>query len=321
MDIISTDYRDMEIIDGKFYMSVVSEDGNYHTVEKYLEELKFDVSFDMEKQIDKEWKYFVYRVDGYMGYLYKYNVNTNEIRLIVDKWVTDFQIQGKYIYYTGLDGVNINFNTYIDRINLETDDIKNIITFSDPKIYNISFKVVGKHIYYSLDDSIDGFIWKKNLTDDKQVVIVDDSSNLEDIVDGWIYYQNTDKKLVRVRLDSSNKQILTNTYSEFIYANKNELYYLSIDVEDRFKGIIIKKSINNNTEEVIVKKEMAITDLIVVNDHLYYNFQGINRYNLKTDNNTKIYAKEVDYFNLVGDLLYISVYEGEDYKTIKIPLQ
>ncbi len=321
LDIISMAYIDMEIIDGKFYMSVASEGGSYYTVEKYLEDLKFDVSFDMEKQVDDKWKYFVYKVDGYMGYLYKYNVDTNEIKLIVDKWVTDFQIEGKYIYYTGLDGININFTTYIDRINLETDNINNIITFIDPKIYNISFKVMKDHIYYSLDDSTDGCIWKKNLISDEKTVIVDDSSNLENIVDGWLYYQNSNKRLARVKLDGSDKQTLTNTYSEFIYADKNELYYLSISGEDSFKGIIIKRNIDSGSKEVVVNKEIAISDLIVVNDKLYYNFEGINRYDFRNDNTTKVYDKEVDYFSLVGDVLYISVHEGENYKTIKMPLQ
>ncbi|GMQ56140.1 hypothetical protein AN1V17_05330 [Vallitalea sediminicola] len=321
LDMISMAYTDMEIIDGKFYMSVASEGGNYYTVEKYLQDLKFNVSFDMEKQIDVKWKYFVYKVDGYMGYLYKYNVDTNEIKLIVDKWVSDFQIEGKYIYYTGLDGININFSTYIDRINLDTDEIDNIITFSDPRIYNISFKVIKDNIYYSLDDSTDGFIWKKNLINNEQSVIVDDSSNLEEIVDGWMYYQNNNKRLVRVKLDGLEKQILTNTYSEFIYANKNELYYLSISGEDSFKGIIIKRNIDNNSKEVVVNKEIAISDLIVVNDKLYYNFDGINRYDLRTGNTTKVYDKEVDYFSLVGDVLYISIHDGENYKTIKMPLQ
>ncbi|MCT4686177.1 DUF5050 domain-containing protein [Vallitalea sp.] len=321
LDIINMAYTDMEIIDGKFYMSVASEGGSYYTVEKYLEDLKFHVSFDMEKQVDEKWKYFVYKVDGYMGYLYKYNVDTNEIRLIVDKWVTDFQIEGKYVYYSGLDGININFTTYIDRINLETDDINSIIIFIDPKIYNISFQVMGDYIYYSLDNSTDGCIWKKNLISNEQTVIVDDSSNLENIIDGWLYYQNNNKRLGRVRLDGSDKQILTNTYSEFIYADKNELYYLSISGEDSFKGIIIKRNIDNDSKEVVVNKEIAISDLIVINDKLYYNFEGINKYDFRNDNTTKVYNKEVDYFSLIGDLLYISIHEGENYKTIKMPLQ
>ncbi|GKX32082.1 hypothetical protein SH1V18_45620 [Vallitalea longa] len=322
LDIISMAYTDMEIIDGKLYMSVASEGGNYYTIEKYLEDLKFDVYFDLEKQIDKKWKYFVYKVDGYMGYLYKYNVYTNEIKLIVDKWVNDFQIDGDYIYYTGIESVkNINFTTYIDRINVKDETVKNIVSFTDPTIYNISFKVIGDNLYYSLDDSTDGYIWKKNLENCNESAIVSDSSNLEDIVDDWIYYQNTNKRLVRVKLDGSDKQILSKTYSEFIYANKNDLYYLSISQEDSFKGIIMKRNIEDNTKEVVVNKQISLSDLVVVNNKLYYNFEGINLYNMKNGKTTKIYDREVDYFSLVGDVLYISIHDGDNYKTVKKSLQ
>lgn len=322
LDMISMAYTDMEIIDGKIYMSVASEGGNYYTIEKYLEDMKFNVYFDVEKQVDKKWKYFVYKVDGYMGYLYKYNIDTNEIKLIVDKWVNDFQIDGDYIYYTGIDSVkNVNFTTYIDRINIKDETVNNIVSFTSPTIYNISFKVIENDLYYSLDDSTDASIWKKSLESGNKSAVVSDSSNLEDIVDDWIYYQNTNKRLVRVKLDGSNKQELSNTYSEFIYANKNDLYYLSISQEDSFKGVIIKRNIEDNTKEVVVNKQISLSDLVVVNNKLYYNFEGINLYNMKTGVTTKIYDSEVDYFSLVGDVLYISVHDGDNYKTVKQRLQ
>lgn len=322
LDIISMNYTDMEIIDGKFYISIASEGGNYYTLEKYLEDMKFNVNYDLEKQVNKNWKYFIYNVDGYIGYLYKYNINTNEIKLIVDKWVNGFQINGNYIYYTGIESMkDTDFTTYIDRINTQDESIDNIVTFTDPTIYNISFEVKEDYLYYSLDESENGCIYKRHLEDGEEISIVNDCNTLEDIVDDYIYYLNTNKRLERVKLDGSDKQILSKTYSEFIYANKNDLYYLSISQQDSFKGIIIKRNISDNTKEVVVNKQISLSDLIVVDNKLYYNYQGINLYNMKTGVTSKIYDGDIDYFSLVGDMLYISICDGDNYKTVKKYLQ
>lgn len=319
LDILNENYTDMEIINGKIYMSIATEGGSYYTVEEYIEGLKYKLSYDITKQVDDTWKYFVYKVDEYKGYLYKFNVNTNDITLVVNKWVSDFQIDNGYIYYSGHEN-NGDYSPFIDKININNGEMKNIIMINDPKICNISYEILNDYIYYSLDD-IDGSIWKQNLTDGSKNVIIKDSYELKDIIDNWLYYINGEKKIVRIKLDGKSKQVLTNTQAEFIYATKNYLYYLKINDEHGVKGKLIKESFKDGKKDIIVDKELQLSDLMVINHKLYYNLQGINIYNFLTGEKAKIYNKEVDYFNLIGDILYLSIQNGEHYETVKIHLQ
>jgi hypothetical protein len=320
IDLLSSDFVDMEIIDSIAYMCYLSEDDMFYTTERYIEDLTYKASYDITKQVNDNWKYFIYDIYNNMGYLYKYNIKTNKIQLIVDKLLADFIIVDKWLYYSGF--ADKEYHPYINRLNLSTNDTETILSIDEANIYSFSYDILDDYIYYFIDDSSEGIIWKRSLLDGSQSELVNDAISLEDIEDGWLYYQDKEeKKIYRVLVDGTNKEVMANSNSKYIHSNKNELYYLNITEEGSYKGILTKKTFSNNSEQIIITKELSASDLIVVNHTLYYNHNGINKYNLRTGKITKIYNKEVDYFILTGNILSCSIHDGEKYKTVQIPIE
>lgn len=129
LDIVSMDLVDITIIDGILYMHIASEGGSYYTIEKYVDELSYKVSYDIEKQFSNSWKYFVYPVDELVGYLYRYNKNNNSIELVIDKGIKDFQIVDEWIYYSSFDRMG-NYRAYISRYNMNDHTTQNVVEVS-----------------------------------------------------------------------------------------------------------------------------------------------------------------------------------------------
>lgn len=320
VDLLSSDFIDMEIIDGVAYICYLSEDDMYYTKERYIEDLTYKSSYDITKQVNSNWKYFIYDIYNNMGYLYKYNINTNEIHLIIDKLLSDFRIVDKWLYYSGF--ADKEYHPYINRLNLVTNETNNILSIEEGNIYSLSYDILDDYIYYFIDDSSEGIIWKRSLKDGSQSALVNNAIGLEDIEDGWLYYQGKDqKKIYRVLVNGTKNEVMTNANSKYIHSNKNELYYLNITQEGSYKGLLTKKVFRNNSEQIIIEKELSASDLIVVNHTLYYNDDGINKYNLKTGEITKIYNKNVDYFILNGNILSCSIHDGDKYETVQIPIK
>lgn len=319
LDIVSMDLVDITIIDGILYMHIASEGGSYYTIEKYVDELSYKVSYDIEKQFSKSWKYFVYPVDDLVGYLYRYNKSNNSIELVIAKGIKDFQIVDEWIYYSSFDRMG-NYRAYISRYNMNDHTTQNVVEVLEDNVLNFSFKIDGKDIYYCYGGT-ENYLFKRDMETDNVIVLSSDCRRFGAIVDGWIYYEDDleNSRVLRVKTDGTATEALTSTKRRFIYANGKYLYYLFVTEEANQKGILIKKDLDTKGEQVVVG-QLGWRDIVIVDDYLYYNSHGLNAYNLNTGNERKIYSGRVDYFTLQGHELHLSIHDGEKYKTKIMPL-
>lgn len=319
LDIVSPDLVDIGIIDGILYMHIASEGGSYYTLEKYVDDLEYKVTYDMRKQIDSKQKYFVYPINELSGYLYSYVEKTNAIELVLPEPVKDFQISGNAIYYSGYD-MSGQYQPFIKKYNMKDKTSQLVLQIEEGNVLNFAFIMDHNQIYYCYDGEED-YLMKKNLDTGETITLSTNSQKLGAVVDGWVYYEDKvdGGSVLRTRIDGSVTENLTSTKRRYVYANKKYLYYLFVTEEASQKGILIKRTLSSGKEQVVIEG-IGQRDMMIVEDHLYYISNGLNDYDLSTGRTRNIYPNQVDYFTLQGEEIHLSVHDGEKYKTIIMPL-
>ncbi|WP_246552559.1 DUF5050 domain-containing protein [Vallitalea pronyensis] len=318
LDIVSMDLVDITIMDGILYMHIASEGGSYYVLEKYVDELSYKVFYDIEKQSSDHRKYFVYQVDDQVGYLYGYDEKNNEMALVIDQLIMDFQIEDDWIYYSSFDSKG-NYRPSINRYHMNDHKIENAIHVLEDNVRTFDFKVQDNTIYYCYDGA--HHLFKKDMETNQVITLSSDCMRLGAIVDGWIYYEDSldNPKVLRVKLDGSSTEVLTSIKRRFIYATPQYLYYLFVTEETTQKGILIKKNLETHEQQVVME-QLQWRDLVLVNEHLYYKNNGLHAYNFNTGIKRNVYTGIVDDFTLHGQELHLSIQDGEKNKTVTIPL-
>ncbi len=323
IDIVGAEYVDMKIFNDRIYICYASHGELYFTAEKYLEDLKFEHTLSSTKHFSiHEWDYFIYNINNVMGYLYKYNKKENTIELAVQKGAINLKRDGDWLYYSGVTNESSYYPyPYIDRLNSKTGEVQEVILINKSNVYEIEYEVNYPNILYHYED--DNRLWIKNLNTGLTNSMIGDCTSLQAVKDGWIYYINNESsgKICRIRMDGTMKQTLTSQSSQYIYSNKEYLYYLSFEEQDDYRGYLFKTALNESYKQLIFHEKLSIWDYVVYKDYLYFNYNGLNVYHLSTDTSKKIYEQELEYFYIEADRILCSIYQDGGYKTIEIDIE
>lgn len=218
-----------------------------------------------------------------------YMNNSNEVGIFEDK----------LLYFLA----EYNRNIYI----YNPDNTDNIIEQIGEGVHKIE-KTAYPLAYYKSNNQL----VKYNIeTKETEILVNEDFFGLYEIIDEWIYYNDFYRGTCKVKIDGTDKQILTNTNVARVTVDESGIYYL-----ETYYGSIVdfcKLDLDGSNKKVIIDdlEEDLHFSYEIHNDYIYYpQKKGLYRINKDGTNKIKISDKYIRQFIIEDDYIY---YRDEGY--------
>lgn len=271
------------------------------TVPEEVMEIKGDIS-DVSKigNINQSSHVAVYKDRILMiddeGNLISMNQKLEDRQTLVKGDVEYLQVENDVIYYT-------DENHYICSISIDGKDQKIIL---NKEAYYVFVK--DQKIYYQLDsDGEKIYIYDLNTHTNHK--INDRQSYHLNIINNDIYYTSTDG-IYRIGIDGQGDEKLVSGKVYGLLYKDQKLYYSTSDYK------IHCYDIGHQKIETIIDEKSQLMN-IVDNDMFYYSQEGLKRYNLDSQKTKTIYNGSIEYCEIVGDKLVVTIeIREEEYRMI-----
>ena len=234
------------------------------------------------------------------GCVYKYNLASKTTYKVLSNSVSGVYFYRGYMYYS----TYVATNYALFRMNLENNEATKI---SSSRCDNLIFE--GDKIYYvKVGSAWNNHIMRMNLDGTEVETVYKDKSlwvaSFEKVGDYLYFTINPSvgyKYVYRYNISTGEAENL-NLRSNYMTVEGNTLYYYNI-ADDT----LMAYNLADKTERTLVSS-VEINNMIVVNGYLYYSSSkktvGFYKYNLSTNQNTKISDKCADGMTAVGNNIY-----------------
>ena len=234
------------------------------------------------------------------GCVYKYNLASKTTYKVLSNSVSGVYFYQGYMYYS----TYVATNYALFRMNLETNESTKI---SSSRCDNLIFD--GDKIYYvKVGSAWNNHIMRMNLDGSEVETVYKDKSlwvaSFEKVGDYLYFTINPSvgyKYVYRYNISTGEAENLS-LRSNYMTVDGNTLYYYNI-ADDTLRSY----NLTDKTEKTLVSN-VEINSMIVVNGYLYYSSDkktvGFYKYNLSTNQNTKISDKCADGMIASGNNIY-----------------
>lgn len=191
---------------------------------------------------NNDWFYYINRYDSES--LYRSKQDMSERNKIIDRYVDQFYIYDKEIYYIGYDNED---KEGIYKVNLDGTNQKQIVS-GKASFLNI----LGNKLYYC--EGLDGGnLYEMDLNGNNKKMLIEGSIAYPNINNGWIYYINLEdnSSIYRVKLDGTYNIKINNMSANCLNVDSEKVYFsdsynsYSMNHDGSFKIKLFDESANN----------------------------------------------------------------------------
>lgn len=206
------------------------------------------------------------------------------------KTLTDYKVE----YVQIIDDIIYFVN---DKMQICTMDINggNQSVIVNKEAYYV--QVIGSKIYYQSDDEGERLhVFDLKTLEDKEL---NQRVTYEmNITDDKIYYSSTDG-IYCIGINGMGEEKLSSDRGHSLILKDNKLYYSTTNYES--KAIDLK----TKTSEKIIDEKSSLLNM--TSDYIFcYSVTGLNKYDVKTKECTDVYSGNINFVEVVGDVLIIT---------------
>lgn len=237
-------------------------------------------------------------------------------------------ISDEWIYFLSPNEDSSNVGIFKVRTD-GTDKTELFMNTDDSEQEIVSINVAGNYVYFigivsdesNETDSVDNKVYRMRTDGSDKEVINDNEINNDCyeiyVINGYVYYIDTDANVARMNLDGSNKTVVSENGTGYLGLTDEYIIYNTLENEDSDDYVTYIMDINGDNPRPIIEGK-RLYSVNIENGYVYYTNEEKQIYRTKIDSNEEelIYNTTAYNLNVNNGYAYFLNYldaENQDY--------